>query len=227
MPDPDKNMDGAGYLPSKYSSKRAQQKDRVIEVIAAIMLGIVAIATAWSGYQAARWGGVQSTHYSRAGALRTEAVRVNNEALIAIVVDANLFFQWVNARADANQELADFYSAGFRNEFKIAFDAWLASDPFNSPDAPGSPFAMPEYTVASMNESSALEQEAGKVFEQGQAANEQADAYVLTAVILASVLFFVGIATGFDWFPIQVAVVVIGLVLLVWGISRLATYPVV
>ncbi len=227
MPDPDNNMDGAGYLPSKYSSKRAQQKDRVIEVIATIMLGIVAVATAWSGYQAARWGGVQSTLFSQAGALRTEAVRTNNETLIAIVVDANLFFQWVNARADTNQELADFYSAGFRNEFKTAFDAWLATDPFNSPDAAGSPFAMPEYTVASMNESSALVQEAGKVFEQGQAANLQADDYVLTTVILASVLFFVGIASGFDWFPVQVAVVVIGFVLLVWGVSRLATYPVV
>ena len=227
MSDPDNNMEGAGYLPSKYSSKRAQQQDRVIEVVTAIMLGIVAIATAWSGYQAARWGGEQSTFYSRAGALRTESVRANNETLIAIVVDANLFFQWVNAQADGDQDLVDFYSAGFRNEFKPAFDAWLATDPFNSPVAPGSPFAMPEYTVASWNESSSLEQEAGRAFEQGQAANEQADAYVLTTVILASVLFFVGIASGFDWFPVQVAVVIIGFFLLVWGLYRMATYPII
>ena len=147
--------------------------------------------------------------------------------MISVVVDANLFFQWVNAQADTNEDLADFYSSGFRNEFKPAFDAWLATDPFNSPDAPGSPFAMPEYTVTSMNEASALEQQAIEAFEQGQAANEQADDYVLTTVILASVLFFVGIATGFDWFPVQVAVVIVGFVLLVWGLSRLVTYPVI
>jgi hypothetical protein len=219
------NIEEAGKLASKYSSRSARQKDRVIEVISAIMLGIVAIATAWSGYQAARWGGEQSTRYSQAGALRTEAVRANNETLIAIVVDANLFFQWINAQADANEDLADYYSSGFRNEFKPAYDAWLATDPFNSPEAPGSPFAMPEYTEQSLNESSALEQQAGEAFEEGQTANDQADAYVLTTVILASVLFFVGIATGFDWFPVQVAVIVTGFVLLIWGLSRLAIYP--
>ncbi len=39
---------------------RAQRIDRALEVIVAIMLGVVAVATAWSGYQAARWGGEQS-----------------------------------------------------------------------------------------------------------------------------------------------------------------------
>jgi hypothetical protein len=35
------------------------------EIISAFILGLVTVATAWSGYQSARWGGVQSTLYSR------------------------------------------------------------------------------------------------------------------------------------------------------------------
>ena len=49
--------------------------ERWLEVIAAIMLGVVAVATAWSGYQGARWGGVQTIKYSQATAKRVESSR--------------------------------------------------------------------------------------------------------------------------------------------------------
>lgn len=205
---------------------REQRTDRVLEIIMAIILGIVAVATAWSGYQAARWGGVQSTLYSRAGALRTESVRAANEGLIEMLLDVDIFTQWVNAESDDNEPLADFYSTRFRPEFKPAFAAWLTTDPFNNPEAPNSPFVMSEYVVSSMAESDALEEEAGQIFEQGQAANEQADKYVFTAVILASVLFFAGIASGFDWVPVQIAVVAIAAILMGWGLFNLMSYPV-
>ena len=66
-----------------------------------------------------------------------------------------------------NQELADFYENRFRPEFAVAFEAWLATDPRNNPDAPKSPFAMPEYTVSLAEEADRLEQEASITFEQG------------------------------------------------------------
>jgi hypothetical protein len=205
---------------------RAERTDRILEVIVAIMMGIVAVATAWSGYQAARWGGEQSTLYSRAGALRTESVRASNQAFGAIQLDVGLFTQWVNATAQDRQDLADFYRARFRPEFEPAFEAWLATDPINNEEAPASPFYMPEYVVSSSVEAESLETKAAETFEQGETANEQADDYVLTAVLLASVLFFAGIASGFDWPPVQIAVISVGFVLLVWGLYNLATYPI-
>ena len=135
---------------------RAQRIDRVLEIILAVMMGIVAVSTAWSGYQAARWGGEQSTLYSRAGALRTESVRAANEGLIEMLLDVDLFTQWINARSDDRQELADFYSMRFRDEFKPALESWLATDPFGNSDAPNSPFVMPNYVVSSMVESDTL-----------------------------------------------------------------------
>jgi hypothetical protein len=117
--------------------------DRWSEIISAIILGIVTIATAWSGYQAARWGGVQSTLYSRAGALRTESTRASTQAGQLMQIDIGLFTNWINAYASDNRPLTDFYEKRFRQEFKPAFEAWLATDPANNPDAPASPFAMP------------------------------------------------------------------------------------
>jgi hypothetical protein len=50
-----------------------QRIERWFEVVTAIMLGVVTVATAWSGYQATRWAGEQSTLYARASALRVES----------------------------------------------------------------------------------------------------------------------------------------------------------
>jgi hypothetical protein len=205
---------------------RAERLDRWTEIILAIMLGAVTVATAWSGYQSARWGGVQSTLYSQAGALRTESTRASTEAGVLIQIDIGLFTNWINAYAQDNQPLVEFYQERFRDEFKPAFEAWLATDPANNPDAPTSPFAMPEYQLASEAEADRLEAEASNTFDEGRAANQQSDDYILNAVILASVLFLSGIASRFDWLPVRIAVVAAALALLAIGVYNLLTYPI-
>ena len=59
-------------LPSRWD-----RWEPLAEFIATIILAVATLATAWSGYQAARWGGEQSFLYSRAGALRTESTRAS------------------------------------------------------------------------------------------------------------------------------------------------------
>ena len=59
---------------------RFDRWEPLAEVLATIVLAFATLATAWSGYQAARWGGVQSTSYSQAGALRTESTRASTQA---------------------------------------------------------------------------------------------------------------------------------------------------
>ena len=63
-------------------------------------------------------------------------------------IDVALFTQWVDAYVREETELADFYRGRFRDEFKPAFQAWVATEPRTNPDAPLSPFAMPEYKLA-------------------------------------------------------------------------------
>ena len=44
-----------------------------LEIVEAIVLAMVAIATAWSGYQSARWDGLQDELYAKSSRLRVEA----------------------------------------------------------------------------------------------------------------------------------------------------------
>ncbi|MGD8902980.1 MAG: hypothetical protein PVI67_05410 [Anaerolineae bacterium] len=205
---------------------RADLLDRWTEILSAIMLGLVAMATAWSGYQSARWGGVQSTKYSEAGALRVESTRASALAGQQTQIDVGLFSNWLNAYADENLPLEEFYRERFRAEFMPAFSAWLATRPVQNPEAPSSPFDMPEYQLAATQQAEDLEQQASATFDEGKAANQLSDDYILNAVILASVLFLAGIAPRFDWLPVRVVIIVVAFLLLVLGAYNLATYPI-
>ena len=51
----------------------SQSRLEVIEIIEALILALVAVATAWSGYQAAQWAGKRAEEYSKANRLRVTA----------------------------------------------------------------------------------------------------------------------------------------------------------
>lgn len=210
--------------PSRLSS--AQRFERWSETLSALLLGLVTIATAWSGYQAARWGGEQSTLYTDALGLMVESTRSETEANQLTQVDIALFINYVNAYAAGDEELATFYHDRFRPEARPAVDAWLATEPLRNPEAPPGPFQMPEYRVSLAEQAVQLDEEAGKMFEKGKKANENSDDYILNTVLLASVLFLAGIAPRFDWRPLVVVILVGAAIALGFGLYNLSTLPV-
>jgi hypothetical protein len=197
------------------------------ELIAVVILSIATLGVAWSGYQSARWSGVQSTSYTEASGRRVESTRASARANTETMVDVSVFTSWLDAFARGDTELANFISERFRPEFETAFIAWLATKPVYDPDAPPTPFAMPEYQLASQQEADRLEQEANDLFDQGKAANQRSDDYVLNTVILVSVLFFAGIAQRrFRRLEYRVALTVLGSAMLIYGLVHIFTYPV-
>ena len=208
-------------LPSRWD-----RWEPLAEVIATIVLAFATLATAWSGYQAARWGGVQSTSYSQAGALRTESTRASTEAGQLAQIDIGLFTNAINAYAAGDEDLVNFYRERFREEFKPAVEAWLATDPVNNPDAPASPFSMPEYQLSKAQEAERLQKEAEETFAKGSAANQQSDDYILNTVILAGVLFLAGIASRFKTMAARWVIIIFSLVILTFGLYNIFTYPI-
>ncbi len=99
-------------------------------------------------------------------------------------------------RASGESELEDFYEERFREEFKPAFEAWIATDPLENADAPLTPFAMPEYRLASRAEASPPRRGGRDVGGQGRGATSSASSnYVLAVVLFAIALFFGGMST--------------------------------
>jgi hypothetical protein len=166
-----------------------------LEVATIVLLGLAAVATAWSSYQSSRWHGEQAKATSQTNAIRIEAARAQGLAEADTQVDVTTFTQWVDAYARDDAELAAFYYARFRPEFKPAVRAWIATRPLKNPDAPLSPFAMPNYKLAATAEADRLDTEAQASAAVVERDIQRADNYVLGVVLFAVALFFAGMTT--------------------------------
>ena len=74
-----------------------------------LVLAIVAVATAWSGYAAARWDGHQSVLYGRASADRFKADAASTKGGQELVADASLFTAYLQAHSAGDSRLAAVY----------------------------------------------------------------------------------------------------------------------
>ncbi len=203
-----------------------QRLERLFDIIATVLLSIGALATSWAGYQSVRWGGVQAGKYSEASQLRVESTRTSTIAGQQQVIDVGLFTSWLNAYAVSNTDLVTFYRQRFRPEFKPAFENWIATRPKLNPNAPASPFVLPEYRLELNEKAARLDAESVKAFKEAETANELGDKYVLQTVILAAVLFFTGFSQQMKWLPGRAILLGAALLMLVFSLYRIMSYPV-
>ena len=191
-----------------------------------MLLSVAALATAWSSYQSARWRSEQAKAASGSISARVESTRAANVANRQMQIDVALFTQWVDAYARDETELSDFYRRRFREEFQPAFDAWVATRPRINRDAPLSPFAMPEYKLASSAEADKLEATAAAFSLRAGANIQRADNYALAVVLFAAALFFAGISTRLRSPTQRLLVLGLGSVLFIGTLVWVATFPV-
>jgi hypothetical protein len=195
------------------------------ELVAAVLLSLATLGIAWSGYQAAKWSGLQSRRYAQASSARAQANRASTAAGEDRIQDLLNFNRWLEVSTQGNQVLADLYQRRFRPEFVPAFNAWQAKDPVHSPNATASPLYEPAYRLANAAKADALESLGNRRLEEGKTATDHTDAYVLTTVFFAAVLFFAGISTRFDWLRLRTAVLVLAAAGVAYAAFRLFTLP--
>ena len=204
----------------------SSRSDALFEIVATVLLALATVATAWSGYQASRWNGEQATAFSRASAMRIESTRAAGLADSQTQIDVATFTQWVDAYAQDQTELADFYYKRFRPEFKPAMDAWIATRPLRNPDAPLTPFAMPEYEVAARAEAEQLEAEAEDWSAKARTNIQRATNYVLAVVLFAAVLFFAGMSAKLGSPRLRRVLLGFGVITFVGTAVWVATFPI-
>jgi hypothetical protein len=212
--------------PEDSDSGGTSAREKRFEVVATVLLALTALATAWSGYQASLWDGIQSSNYTQASAARTEASQNHTEANQFRLADLSVFENYIDATVAGDTRLADFYRQRFRDEFEPAFEAWDALDPLNNPDAPPSPLAMPEYQLADDQEATDLTNRAEAKFNNGEDANRISDTYTATTLFFAAALFFAAISERFSYVPARATLLALAAVGLIVGTGLMVTQPV-
>ena len=207
------------------NGNNAQQSSRLeftIEILEAVILALVALTTAWSGFQAAQWDGHQAELYGEANLLSIKAVSLNTSAGQDLLYNTNVLNAWLNANLQGQKQIAQFYERRFLGEYKIAFDAWIKTDPFNNDEAPPGPAYMPGYRSSKMEEASNLSREALSKFNQGTKARATADAYVLNTVFLATVLVLAAMSQRFHIRSIRMGLIILSFLLLLFDIMNIS-----
>jgi hypothetical protein len=196
-----------------------------LELGEVIILAVVAVMTAWSGLQAAKWDGRQSLLYGQASRDRFQADAASTLAGQQLAGDASLFTAYLQAHAAGNTELQATYVRRFTPDYREAYEAWLKTDPFNNPAAPPGPGYMPSYHNPNQQEADRLNAVAANTFDEGTHARENADKYVRDTVLFASVLFLVALAQRLKAVRARIALGAVALGLLTFVIVSLIQLP--
>jgi hypothetical protein len=209
--------------PAAESGRRAQHR---IDLVSTVLLALATLATAWAGYQSSRWHSEQAKAQTKATASRIEAARAQDIADRDAQIDVALLVQWVDAHTLGERDLAEFYRRRFSARLAPAFNVWIAEQPFENPQAPPSPFEMPQYRIAA-NEDVTDDEAAAEAFAAEAVDDIQnADNYVLAVVLFAACLFFAGVSTRMHTTEGQRFILALGCVLFVATVIWVATFPV-
>lgn len=207
------------------TERHERRREIALEVGEAILLAVVAIATAWSGYQSALWDGRSAKLYGTSSRIRITASQNETRGGQEQVYDATTFNFWLREKLVGNTRVAQAYQKRFRPEYRLAFYAWLTTSPFTNPRAPPGPIYMPRYHNALLEQGARLDKQASRVFEQGSNARETGDKYVRTTVLLATVLFLIAVSQRFGLLKVRILLLSVALVLLAISLTSIARYP--
>lgn len=210
---------------AEHPSKRRGHWHEVVEMAEVVILAVVAVMTAWSGLQAARWDGHQSLLYGQASRDRFQADAASTLAGQQLSADASLFTAYLQAHVAGNAELQAIYVRRFTPDYREAYEAWLKTDPFSNPAAPPGPGYMPSYHNPNQQTADRLNALAEDTFDKGTEARENADKYVRDTVLFASVLFLVALAQRLKVVRARIALGVVAFGLLAFVVVSVVQLP--
>jgi hypothetical protein len=193
-----------------------------VELIAAILLGLAAMAIAWSTFQSALWGGRQDEAY-------TESVREANNAVDLLqaadntrALDQALFVEVATSdvcQPATRSDRCDAVLVNMSDEGAAAVESWLDSERTSSPFESGS------YLDALYSEGEGAEELSQVRFDEAGEANARGDNYELAATLLTVVLFFAGISVVIHDRTIQIALLAVAGIVFVGSLGFVLTLP--
>jgi hypothetical protein len=199
--------------------------DRWLSIVEALLLSLVAVLAAYSGYAAAKWSTESSVTLATASAERAKANRADLEGIVTRTLDSASFNAWFTAFTAGNASAQRLAARRMRPGYRPAFNAWLATGPAHNPAAPAGPSYMPQYVIPQEAAAKAHDERANAAFAEGAEAGSTADKYIRDTVFLATVLFLVGISGHFTVRQARVGLIAVGGCLLIFAVIQLLGLP--
>lgn len=172
------------------AAPRRSLHDR-IEIAIAALLGLAAILVAVAGYQSTLRDGDSIKAFNEGIRSTNDSNAFFNEAVQTATRDQSLFLEFAKATQEDNSDLAQYlYENVMDDNLRGAVDEWQKDES----NEIGSPLEAPAYALPQQTEGERLTKVTDRKFTEARALDDEGDQYSLVGVIVASALFFLGIA---------------------------------
>jgi len=216
---------GPGFAGPVVEQEPPSRFDKIVEIVAVLLLGITTIGTAWCGFQSVQWNSASSDHAQAASDQHIEGARQFGLATQVLAYDSTMLAQYAQAVSAGDTKLQDFYRTSLiRKDFLPTLDAWTAEV-----KAGRSPTPLADdqaYLDAQLKDYRATvaagEDETRKAAEAGATAST----YVSVTILLAAALFFSGVISTFRYRAARALLLAAALATLGIAASRLGSLPV-
>ena len=156
---------------------------------------------------------------------RVEASRLFGLATQRFSYDAGIIGRYAEATQSGNTALAQFYRTNLvRPDFLPVLDQWETQ--LRAGQTPTNLFEDPAYRDAQFGDYLKAVDRAEVLTQASQQAGENANACVITTILLAVALFFAGITSSFRYTPARALLLILALGTLAVAATRLADLPV-
>ena len=208
--------------------------NKVFELVVAILLGITAVITAWAAWQGSLYDSTQAKYYTLGNATLADGNARWNEASQTLAQDMNTWNQisalqvdldYAEYRGDADtaeaaQYKLDMLMYGVSDELTAGIE-WA-----NAQENYATPFDKDGFIDAYYEDASAVMDEGYMQIEQGDEANNWADKQGLVSVILAVVLFMLGIVGVFQGKRTKLIIASVSVAALLFGVAIMLQVPI-
>lgn len=193
--------------------------------MAALLMALTTVGTAWCSYQSAAWTRRSNRFMNEFNAMERRAGLLNIQGMQSSTIHVALFMQMLAAQQAGNDKLAAFYIQRFPQDMRKAYDTWLAQRPLENPNAAPHPFEPPLYESRGWREAAEANAKAAVSLHKARNAGTVSGQYLANTVLFATVLFFANASAKFEQPRVRLISFAFALLVFAFAVGRMAIFP--
>jgi hypothetical protein len=211
-------------LPAE-STQEPREKQKWVEPVAALLMALATVSTAWCSYQSAAWTRQSNRLLNEFNSLERRAGLLSLQGVQQATIHAGMFMQLLAAQQAGNEKLVSFYVERFPPDVRKAYDAWLAQKPFENPSADPHPFVPNLYEPRGTREATDATANAASRQREARNAGNISGQYLANTVLFATVLFFANASGKFEQQRVRAVAFIFAVAMFVFAVVRTAMLP--
>ena len=211
--------------PPKSPNGEPTKKQRWVEPVAALLMALATLCTAWCSFESAAWTRQSNRLMNQFNALERKAGLLTMQGLQQATIHTAMFTEVLAAKQAGNEQLANFYVERFPPELRKAYDAWLAQKPFENPNADPHPFVPNLYEMRGSREAADASAKAANSQREAGSAGSISGQYLANTVLFATVLFFANASAKFEQRRVRVVAFIFAVAVFLFAVLRTAILP--